>query len=469
MKKHLALSAVFVVASLASGHSFAAFNDVASSHANAEAIAYVQAKNIVSGYADGTFKADASINRAELTKIIVSALFTPAGSNCFPDVHEEWFAPYVCAAKERGIIGGYPDGTFKPEKNISFAEAAKIIAVAFDNEIPTGGSVWYEGYVRSLANAKAIPVSIRNFSALLTRGEMAEMIFRLHAKRTDKPAHSYEKIAGLPELSSSSSSLSSSQQAYARYPYTFSLKNDWQTAWNFYVDKYPMPIKEGEGYNHLAQLDTSHIDRTEEAGGTFPEFLRVRFPKGAASPFVSYFYKKPSGGIIARALGAMKPAESLHLTYYVRFPKDFDFSTSGILPALGGGITTSNYGAWGSDFSVGLYWTKKGEIGISGSFDTTESDATRVTGASLAADGQWHRVDISARMNTVPVKRLNGMLTVRYDNNVIFNFDDVRFRAEAKQLWDSVGLYAYIAGNDTFSIAPKDMYLDLAGFSVSEE
>ena len=53
----------------------AAFNDVPSSHPNYEAINYVQAKKIVEGYGDGTFKPDTTINRAELTKIIIATQF----------------------------------------------------------------------------------------------------------------------------------------------------------------------------------------------------------------------------------------------------------------------------------------------------------------------------------------------------------------------------------------------------------
>lgn len=104
-----------------------AFSDVEASHANAEAITYVQGEGIVNGYPDGTFQPFAAINRAEFTKIVMGALFNDMeGGNCFPDVKDQWFAPYVCRAKAEGIIGGYPDGTFGPEKPVSFAEAATI-------------------------------------------------------------------------------------------------------------------------------------------------------------------------------------------------------------------------------------------------------------------------------------------------------------------------------------------------------
>ena len=82
------------------------------------------------GYADGTFRPDAPISRAEFAKIAVS--FTQnngsAVYNYFTDVKTtDWFAPYVTAAKDAGLIEGYSDGSFKPESKITRAEACAIV------------------------------------------------------------------------------------------------------------------------------------------------------------------------------------------------------------------------------------------------------------------------------------------------------------------------------------------------------
>lgn len=446
-----------------------AFTDVDATDVNAEAIGYVQTQGIVQGYADGTFKPKNNINRAEFTKIVVAALFEAQGGDCFSDVKNEWFAPYICVAKTKGIIGGYADGTFKPTQNISFAEAAKIIAIAFEKD-PPAGDVWYEGYVRALASDHAIPTSIDSFTKQLTRGEMAELIYRLHAKVSTKESVSYEKLAGLPETQSQGGVMpSSSSRATSSYPNEFVIGKNWKTDWNFYIDTTSDPVEKEKGYNFLAALHVDNAELMEDSGGQFPSFLRINFPAGSASPFISNFYEKPLGGVIARALGTMRPAESLRLTYYVRFPKDFDFSHEGSLPSLGGGITTSNYGAFGNEFSVGLYWTKKAEIGVSGSFDTNDDGQSRVTGSSFTADNEWHRIDIVATMNTVPVKRKNGVLKISYDNSIIFSFDDVRFRSRAEELWDSIGFYATNGDGNAYFVEPKDAYLDLAGFVVNDK
>ena len=68
-------------------------------------------------------------------KIIIGAAdITPSGQNCFSDIGAEWFAPFVCAGMANGIVGGYPDGTFRPEQNINVAEALKITLKAFNIE-----------------------------------------------------------------------------------------------------------------------------------------------------------------------------------------------------------------------------------------------------------------------------------------------------------------------------------------------
>lgn len=444
-----------------------AFSDVEAEHANAEAITYVQGEGIVSGYPDGTFKPFAAINRAEFTKIVIGAIFNDIeGGNCFPDVADQWFAPYVCRAKAEGIIGGYPDGTFGPEKPVSFAEAAKIIAGAMGLDATGATTVWYEQFVRALAAKNAIPTSIRAFDAQVTRGQMAEMIFRLHAKRTDKVSETYEELAGLPVGSTAASSASSTALvAYSDYPYTFPITPNWKDEWNFYIDEDAPPYNDEEdGVNLLAELDVSRVSHTVQQGGKFRDFLRVALPKGAGSFFVAHFYKKERAGVVARALGPLQPTDTLHLSYYVRFPEGYDFSTTGTLPGIGYGTLTSNYGARGSMASVFPYWSASALIGMGGSFDT-DPYVTQLSDTKLQADNKWHRIDIYASMNTVPVRRFNGILSMFYDGEPVYQSKDVKFRTREKDKFDALSFYATIGGYDTFKIAPKDMHIDLAEFS----
>jgi hypothetical protein len=107
------------------------FPDVPSSHSNNNAIQYLYNEGIVGGYPDGTFKPSNTVNRAELLKILIAGMEVDldAGgyANCFPDVKDEWFAKYVCYAKEQEWIGGYPDGTFRPADTVNKVEALKML------------------------------------------------------------------------------------------------------------------------------------------------------------------------------------------------------------------------------------------------------------------------------------------------------------------------------------------------------
>jgi hypothetical protein len=150
-----------------------------------EAISYVEAEGIVQGYPDGTYKPKKVINRAEFTKIIIEAT-VPAqeitGESCFPDVNTEWFAPYVCTASRMGIVQGYPDGEFKPAENINFVEAAKIIAEAFEASADSTKEPWYQDYVNFLSSNNAIPEEISTLDLKITRGQMAEIAYRIHGE-----------------------------------------------------------------------------------------------------------------------------------------------------------------------------------------------------------------------------------------------------------------------------------------------
>ena len=85
---------------------------------------------VLGGYSDGTFRPNAPITRAEFAKIAVSFAqingFSEYGY--FTDVDSsDWYAPYVDAAKAVGLIEGYSDGSFKPENKITRAEACTIV------------------------------------------------------------------------------------------------------------------------------------------------------------------------------------------------------------------------------------------------------------------------------------------------------------------------------------------------------
>lgn len=158
------------------------FSDVGSSNANYQAIDYLKEQKVVNGYGDGTFKPLNKINRAEFLKIVMEAAGkTPEGKDCYSDVKDAWYSGYICAATKLNLVKGYADGTFKPEKEINFAESSKIIAnvMALDVASTENADVWYKPYVQSLSDKSAIPDDVAGFTYNITRGQMAEMIWRV--------------------------------------------------------------------------------------------------------------------------------------------------------------------------------------------------------------------------------------------------------------------------------------------------
>lgn len=181
--------------------STSSFSDVPSTQQNYDAINYVYDQNIVEGYKDGTFHPDSLINRAEFTKIITEAYHQgqAEGSDCFPDVKKEWFAKYICFGKINNFVAGYPDGNFKPGNNINLVEVAKILVNSKGFKVTPDSNVWYKPYVQKLSELNVIPASIKSFDQKVTRGEMAEMVYRLNVNIINKPAATYKKLVAEQE------------------------------------------------------------------------------------------------------------------------------------------------------------------------------------------------------------------------------------------------------------------------------
>lgn len=106
------------------------YSDVADGSWYNNAVSTLSNMGILGGYEDGTFRPNASITRAEFAKIAVS-FFDWAdieAVNDFVDVSDSaWYADYVAVAAEIGLIEGYGGNVFRPEAAITRAEACAII------------------------------------------------------------------------------------------------------------------------------------------------------------------------------------------------------------------------------------------------------------------------------------------------------------------------------------------------------
>ena len=88
---------------------------------------------IINGYEDGTFQPNGNITRAEFATITARFFeVTYDGEDLFPDIDGHWAQDYINQAASAGIINGYEDGTFRPQKDITRAEAVTMVNRTID-------------------------------------------------------------------------------------------------------------------------------------------------------------------------------------------------------------------------------------------------------------------------------------------------------------------------------------------------
>ncbi len=150
-----------------------------------DSVMFLRDREVIHGNPDGTFRPKDVINRAEFIKLVFAARGStvPAGiSTCFKDLDPEaWYGAYVCAANRRGMVDGYPDGTFRPSAPVNFAEALKIIAQAYHPEIPSAraGEDWYDPYADEFDRIDVFPRHTYVPWEPMTRERGADLIARI--------------------------------------------------------------------------------------------------------------------------------------------------------------------------------------------------------------------------------------------------------------------------------------------------
>ncbi|MBI3618456.1 S-layer homology domain-containing protein [Candidatus Peregrinibacteria bacterium] len=181
----------------------------------------------VQGNPGNVFAVQRGLNRAEFAKILIylpllkTGYGTPDESDqgCFPDVSVgQWFTRTVCAAKYLGLVQGFPDGRFHPERPVLYAEALKMLGNLYDYTLDHQPSdEWFTPYVRAAGQHRtSLPISLEPGDPL-TRGEMARLVAAFHAEslgeldlyRSAEQGHVISSSSSLASSSSSSSVASS--------------------------------------------------------------------------------------------------------------------------------------------------------------------------------------------------------------------------------------------------------------------
>ena len=110
------------------------FSDVKAGMWCNRAIATLTNMGIIKGYTDGSFQPNKSITRAELATIIARFAKLDVNTKTFSDINGHWAQKNIELAAGNGWINGYEDGTFRPNNNITRAETFAMINRVLDRQ-----------------------------------------------------------------------------------------------------------------------------------------------------------------------------------------------------------------------------------------------------------------------------------------------------------------------------------------------
>lgn len=174
-----------------------AFTDLDENNPNTTLIMEFYDRGMTKGYPDGTFRPEGTITRAEfLTFVNRTFGFTEEVETLdFTDIAgDEWFIHELKTAVENGYIHGYPDGTFRPEKQISRQEAAYVLNIILDYpaeifaETEDEVALWAEDAVNALLQREIIELQEGYFNGYKddTRESVAVALLKaLHLKEEE--------------------------------------------------------------------------------------------------------------------------------------------------------------------------------------------------------------------------------------------------------------------------------------------
>ena len=177
------------------------FKDIAGNSSEG-AINYLYDKGIAGGRRPCYFDPNAVATRAEAATMVVRAVQATmpdsATPKAFPDIDvKSWSAKQIKAAKNAGIVHGYPDGLYRAEKPVNVVETLKITTRGFQSNFSgldnrqlskikdIESDQWYVQYVQAGLNEGIIKSEATQIDPAteVTRSELAEIIYILMKNR----------------------------------------------------------------------------------------------------------------------------------------------------------------------------------------------------------------------------------------------------------------------------------------------
>ncbi|WP_183108714.1 S-layer homology domain-containing protein [Thermohalobacter berrensis] len=142
------------------------------------------ALGIVTGYEDGSLKLENLITRAEFTALIVRLLpkqydiESYEKDTIFSDVTKEhWASKYINIAVEEGLLNGYGDGTFKPDRKISYDEVLAVLVriLGYDKSLDKDKE-WPLNYIDKATELGIVDNMVIPAEAKIPRGDVFVLV-----------------------------------------------------------------------------------------------------------------------------------------------------------------------------------------------------------------------------------------------------------------------------------------------------
>lgn len=150
------------------------------------AVESLRLMGVLDGYNDNTFRPGAALNRAQFCKMAVYAMHGEEELGLyntvtiFPDAKpSHWASAYINMASRKGVIAGYPDGKFHPERSVTVGQAVTILLRMLGYKDEDIGGVWPASYMAAGATVGLTDGVGTNGNATLTRGQAAQLFLNL--------------------------------------------------------------------------------------------------------------------------------------------------------------------------------------------------------------------------------------------------------------------------------------------------
>lgn len=177
------------------------FYDISGNEYFAKAAESLSELSIITGYEDQTFGGEKLITRAEMTVIICRLLEInyygdiKSGYKAFDDVPSgHWAEKYIMIAASNGIVSGDGNGKFRPEDNVLYEEAIKMIVCAFKIEgyAYKDNNDWATPYIKAAQNNNFLDGNRGKRGVAISRGDIAIIIYNGLTGQVSEPKFSLE-------------------------------------------------------------------------------------------------------------------------------------------------------------------------------------------------------------------------------------------------------------------------------------